>query len=84
MSLIKNDGGGTQYTFLEAIYEDCILILQNEWIKQGSTFVSGVNCIGVSTPQEVADIINGSTSYDLKSIRKNSKKLLRKHCQVQW
>ena len=26
MSAIKNDGGGSQYTFLEAIYMDCVLV----------------------------------------------------------
>ena len=35
MSIIKDDGGGTQYTFLEAIYNDCILILHNDWITRG-------------------------------------------------
>ena len=35
LSLIKNDGGGTQYTFLEAIYNDCVLVLHNDWINKG-------------------------------------------------
>ena len=30
MSIIKGDGGGTQYTFLAAIYHDCALILHKE------------------------------------------------------
>ena len=34
MSIIKGDGGGTQYTFLEAIHHNCILILHNEWIEK--------------------------------------------------
>ena len=84
MSIIKNDGGGTQYTFLEAIYEDCILILHNEWINQGTIFKSGYNCIGVSNEKELADVINGSTNYNSKSIIKNSKKILQNHCEVQW
>jgi hypothetical protein len=43
LSTIKNDGGGTQYTFLEAIYGDCVLVLHEGWVSQGSTFVSGVS-----------------------------------------
>ena len=27
MSIIKGDGGGTQYTFLEAIYHDCYSLI---------------------------------------------------------
>ena len=38
MSIIKGDGGGTQYTFLEAIYHDCALILHKEWVEAGDTF----------------------------------------------
>ena len=39
MSIIKGDGGGTQYTFLEAIYQDSLLILHNEWINKGDLFI---------------------------------------------
>ena len=80
MSTIKNDGGGTQYTFLEAIYEDCILILNNEWISKGSLFQSGVNCIGVSNEDELANIINNDIDDDLsRLILKNSKKIVEDH-----
>ena len=80
MSIIKQDGGGTQYTFLEAIYEDCILILHNEWINKGSLFVSGVNCIGVSNEQELATILNNDIDVDLTNvILQNSRKLLNDH-----
>ena len=57
MSVIKGDGGGTQYTFLEAIHQDTLLILHNDWINAGSTFQSGYNCIGVSTGEELAEVI---------------------------
>jgi hypothetical protein len=32
MSVIKGDGGGTQYTFLEAIDAGCLLMLNQEWL----------------------------------------------------
>ena len=44
MSTIKNDGGGSQYTFLEAIYQGCVLVLHGDWINQGSLFKEGNNC----------------------------------------
>ena len=34
LSVIKGDGGGTQYTFLEAIYQDCVLILHKDWVEK--------------------------------------------------
>lgn len=80
MSTIKNDGGGTQYTFLEAIYENCILVLNNEWISKGSLFQSGINCIGVSNEEELANIINNDIDDDLtRLILKNSKKIVEDH-----
>ena len=80
MSIIKGDGGGTQYTFLEAIYQDCILILHNEWIDAGSIFKSGYNCIGVSTGEELANFIEeGLTKDKYLNILMNSKKIVEKH-----
>ena len=80
MSIIKQDGGGTQYTFLEAIYEDCILILHNEWITKGSLFKSGINCLGVSNEEELASILNNDIDEDLSElIIQNSKKILEDH-----
>ena len=85
MSIIKGDGGGTQYTFLEAIYEDCILILHNDWIKEGSLFQSGVNCLGVSNEEELANIINNDIDFELsENILKNSKKIIQDHINVSW
>jgi len=85
LSTIKNDGGGTQYTFLEAIYHNCILILHNDWINAGKTFQSGYNCLGVSNEQELSNIINNDIDIELyECILTNSQKLLSEHIQVDW
>ena len=80
MSIIKGDGGGTQYTFLEAIHQDCVLILHLDWINAGNTFQAGVNCIGVSNGEELAQIIEkGLSEEEFNNILKNSKQILEKH-----
>jgi len=86
LSVIKNDGGGTQYTFLEAIYQDCTLILHKKWVNQKkSIFKHGVNCLAVETPEELAAIINkGFNSITINTINKNAKKLLKGHTSVTW
>jgi hypothetical protein len=33
LSQLPMDGGGTQYTFLDAIYHDCAIILNRKWIE---------------------------------------------------
>ena len=85
MSIIKGDGGGTQYTFLEAIYQDCVLILHEEWVNKGSLFVSGVNCIVVSNEEELAKVMNIGIPEELyDTILKNSKKIIEDHLNVDW
>jgi len=95
MSIIKGDGGGTQYTFLEAIYHDCALILHYEWVQHGTTFMNGHNCYVVGGPrgdgepfvsvgQQIADIINSPLDESYSQIIRNSKELLKTHTDVQW
>jgi len=58
MSVIKNDGGGTQYTFLEAEYHGCGLILHRGWTDvPNSVWKPGKNCRAVSTPDELVDAL---------------------------
>jgi hypothetical protein len=80
LSIIKNDGGGTQYTFLEAIYHNTILILHNDWISKGNLFKSGYNCIGVSNENELSEFLEKDLSTDkYNEILNNSKKILKNH-----
>lgn len=52
---IKGDGGGTQYTFLEAFDAGAILILNKAWLAvKNDVMQDQVNCIGVSNPEELA------------------------------
>ena len=85
MSTIKGDGGGTQYTFLEAIHNNCVLVLNNEWIDKGDLFVSGLNCIGVSNETELAEFLASGLSNDKWSqILSCSKGILQDHTSVVW
>ena len=82
MSTIKNDGGGTQYTFLEAIYNDCVLILHDDWIDKGILFIRGKNCLGCRDENDIASILNEDRDYT--KLVKESKKILKKHIEVKW
>ena len=77
LSVIKGDGGGTQYTFLEAIYNECILILHKEWINKSKLFVDGYNCLAVENEYDLFNILSGdATNFDKGLIIQNSKKIL--------
>mgnify|MGYP003976264835 FL=1 len=82
MSTIKNDGGGSQYTFLEAIYQGCVLVLHRDWITSCSIFKEGVNCLAAETPEELAKIL--SEPRDITNLIKESRKLLQPHLVVKW
>jgi hypothetical protein len=58
LSAIKGDGGGTQYTFLEAEYHGCGLILHRKWTEvEGSLYQDGKNCWAVDTPAELLEAL---------------------------
>jgi hypothetical protein len=37
LSELAKDGGGTQYTFLDAIYHDCAIVLNRKWMEMRDT-----------------------------------------------
>jgi glycosyltransferase involved in cell wall biosynthesis len=61
LSELPHDGGGTQYTFLEAIYNNCAIILNRKWIgtvdKKYADFKEGYNCYAVSNEEELIELI---------------------------
>lgn len=85
LSAIKYDGGGSQYTFLEAIYQDCVLILNNKWVENiaDSPFLHNYNCLLIKNEEELKEMII-SDKINFKKICNNAKKLLEPHIKVEW
>lgn len=88
MSIIVGDGGGTQYTFLEAIYHNCALILHKEWVDKGNVFKNNLNCFVVgytdNIENEINDIIHRGIDDNYRKVVKNANKLLIKHTIDLW
>jgi len=85
MSSIKNDGGGTQYTFLEAIYLDCILVLNEKWVNNiESIFIDKYNCYVVKDDEELKNILEDNDTTLNNSIIENSKKILQNNLSEDW
>jgi len=83
MSVIKNDGGGSQYTFLEAMYQDCALVINAKWVNGSKTdFEHGKNCFVVADEEELADLLNRDQSTS--RVVKGGKELLKPHIDVNW
>jgi len=81
MSEIKGDGGGTQYTFLEAIDAGCCCVLNEDWILKGHVMKDGVNCLTVGNGRELAKLIKDKPRIEdkVEEVTVGAKKLLGKH-----
>jgi len=83
MSVIKHDGGGSQYTFLEAIYNKCALVINKRWVEDFATdFVDKKNCYIVADEEELADLLTASPNT--AKVMKGGRALLEPHIQVNW
>src|ERR671914_2676018 len=83
LSIIPNDGGGTQYTFLDAIYHNCAIILNRQWIENVDSkyrdFKEGENCYAVSNEEELKELLDDAENIDTSKIVQNARKLLDRH-----
>lgn len=83
MSIIKGDGGGSQYTFLEAIYQGCALVINRKWIEGFKTpFMEGENCFVVGNGEELAHLIHKQPR--IGSVIRNAKAILDPHVRINW
>ena len=88
LSVLKHDGGGTQYTFLEAIHNDCAIMLHRKWIEGSDVkpeycdFKEGYNCFAVDNEKELAELLRQDP--DTSKIVANSKALIQRHMDVDW
>ncbi len=59
LSRFNGDGGGTQYTFLEAAHCGCLLILHDDWLKPEypSPYKNGLNCLTVKSEKDLAALV---------------------------
>lgn len=83
MSVIKHDGGGTQYSTMESIYQGCALIINKKWVEGFKTkFIDGVNCFIVGDGEELANLIKRDPNT--KRVTEEARKLLEPHIRINW
>jgi hypothetical protein len=83
MSVIKHDGGGSQYTFLEAIYQKCALIINEKWVEGFTTpFKDKENCFVVKDETDLVKLLKSDPS--VSKINTNAHKMLEPHIKVDW
>jgi hypothetical protein len=83
MSAINKDGGGTQYTFLEAIHCGCALVLNKKWFFGqvcADELEPGENCFIAGDENELLSIIKDQES-NLDAVVLKSKAILQNHSE---
>lgn len=79
---IKGDGGGTQYTFLEAWDAGAIPIIGMWWLRDRDDMQDGTNCVGVANAQELANVaksLRSSKGYPEDMAEIGERRLTRYH-----
>lgn len=78
LTVIPQDGEGTQYSFLEAWDAGTPLIVHRDWVLDGKgTCREGENVLAVSTPKELAAILASKKEYP--ELARNAVKILDHH-----
>lgn len=85
-SLIKGDGGGTQYTFLEAMDAGTICLIHRDWIREKDSMIDegpDQNCISFASPRGLSSFLAGTITEQIAThIRANALKILIEHDAV--
>lgn len=81
MSEIKQDGGGTQYSFLEAIDAGTPLVLNRAWLRNDdTTFIEGQNCFAVGDANELAKfMLSNVDPLEISIMTANASDMLKYH-----
>jgi len=53
----KDDGGGSQYSFMDAWDAGTINVIHKDWLRYNGEMKDGENCIAVGSPEELAAFI---------------------------
>jgi hypothetical protein len=80
MTYFPDDGGGSQYSFMEAWDAGTINIVPRDWLRYEGEMQEAMNCISVDGPQGLADALTiAELAYDLNTIRTEGRRLLREY-----
>lgn len=78
-SIFPADGGGSQYTFLEAWDAGAVNVLHKDWFEYGGEMRAGKNCLAADGPRRLATLLSCTEYEDHGAIVEAGFKALRKH-----
>ena len=57
MTYFPNDGGGSQYSFMESWNAGSVVVVHKDWLRYRGEMKDGVNCIAVESAVELYELI---------------------------
>jgi hypothetical protein len=57
MTRFPNDGGGSQYSFMEAWDAGAVVIVNCDWLHCPGEMKDGYNCLAIANPRQLADLL---------------------------
>lgn len=80
LSVIKGDGGRTQYTFLESFDAGSVLVVHKDWLSSKDPVLTDEeNCLSIGTAEELAYKISEDRNGKNQRLIKAAKSLLSEH-----
>jgi len=80
MSAIVGDGGGTQYSFLQAMDAGTIVVVNDDWlIDKHDEMLHNINCIGVGNVSDLVRLIDSSDRNEYIGLAINAEHVLSAH-----
>jgi len=68
MTYFPDDGGGSQYTFMESWDAGAVVVVNRDWLRFEGEMVAGKNCLAISSADEMADLIRNRDQLGLETI----------------
>lgn len=83
MTYFPNDGGGSQYSFMESWNAGSVVVVHKDWLRYHGEMKDEINCIAVSSASELKDLIEATANdvtfqEHLKNIADHSLEHLRR------
>lgn len=82
MTWFPEDGGGSQYSFMEAWDAGTVNIIAKDWLRYKGEMLDGVNCIAVEDSDEMAKKVRDLADADVSDMVNAGYKALEAHDPV--
>lgn len=79
LTLFPNDGGGSQYSFMEAWDAGTINVIHEDWLRYPGEMRQKFRCVAIDSPTSLAAVLKNVAKYDLEAYQQAGYSALKRH-----